>query len=264
MVPSSSLQKRRVCAVSVITPTSHCRTTLTLCDLKSSSSRFERSTTAKSLSPPPRRCCCCCCGVGRKNNNNALLLSSSSLSRKDSDAFVNQNRDFFKRLELFETASFLIPNLARFNDFLCWSSHHRVKRSACDGRRTDGRTDGVKKESTPTLENRERERERDRRYYYYYYLYAKGGLCHHDASASAVRDHDDNDDDNLDTRATKAGGKDWNRKKNGRAVSSRVLPVESISDMQEETAERRRRQGRTGRGRTAFEHDGRVRNVGRR
>ena len=130
-------------------------------------------------------------------------------------------------------------------------------------RRTDGRTDGDEKESTPTLENRKRERERDRRYYYYYY-HAKGGLCHHDASASAVRDHDDNDDDNLDTRATKAGGKDWNRKKNGRAVSSRVLPVESISDMQEETAERRRRQGRTGRGRTAFEHDGRVRNVGRR
>ena len=118
-----------------------------------------------------------------------------------------------------------------------------MKRSVCDGRRTDGRTDGVKKESTPTLENRKRERERDRRYYYYYH--AKGGLCHHDASASAVRDHDDNDDDNLDTRATKAGGKDWNRKNNGRAVSSRVLPVESISDMQEETAERR--QGRTGR-----------------
>ena len=258
--------------MSVITPTSHCRTTLTLlCDLKSSSSRFERSTTAKSLSPPPRRCCCCCCccccGVGRNNNNNnALLLSSSSsLSRKDSDAFVNQNRDFFKRLELFETASFLIPNLSRFNDFLCWSSHHRrVKRSACDGRRTDGRTDGFCQErvNTNARKSEERERERDRRYYYYYH--AKGGLCHHDASASAVRDHDDNDDDNLDTRATKAGGKDWNRKKNGRAVSSRVLPVESISDMQEETAERRRRQGRTGRGRTAFEHDGRVRNVGRR
>jgi hypothetical protein len=54
------------------------------------------------------------------------------------------------------------------------------------------------------------------------------------------RDEDDDDDD-LDTRAT--AGKDWNPK-NGRAVS-RVLPVESISDMQEETAERR--QGRTGR-----------------
>ena len=195
----------------------------------------------------------CCC--------RRLLCREKTVSKA---LFCNERTkiDFFKRLE-FETASFLIPNLSRFNDFLCWSSHHRVKRSACDGRRTDGRTDGVKKESTPTLENRKRERERDRRYYYYY-RDAKGGLCHHDASASAVRDHDDNDDDNLDTRATKAGGKDWNRKKNGRAVSSRVLPVESISDMQEETAERRRRQGRTGRGRTAFEHDGRVRNVGRR
>ena len=128
----------------------------------------------------------------------------------------------------------------------------------------DGRTDGDEKESTPTLENRKREREREIGDTTTNYRDAKGGLCHHDASASAVRDHDDNDDDNLDTRATKAGGKDWNRKKNGRAVSSRVLPVESISDMQEETAERRRRQGRTGRGRTAFEHDGRVRNVGRR
>ena len=130
---------------------------------------------------------------------------------------------------------------------------------------TDGRTDGrlLSRKSQHQRSKIGRERERDRRYYYYY-RDAKGGLCHHDASASAVRDHDDNDDDNLDTRATKAGGKDWNRKKNGRAVSSRVLPVESISDMQEETAERRRRQGRTGRGRTAFEHDGRVRNVGRR
>ena len=127
---------------------------------------------------------------------------------------------------------------------------------------TDGRTATRKSQHQRSKIGRERERERDRRYYYYYY-HAKGGLCHHDASASAVRDHDDDDDD-LDTRATKAGGKDWNRKKNGRAVSSRVLPVESISDMQEETAERRRRQGRTGRGRTAFEHDGRVRNVGRR
>ena len=56
----------------------------------------------------------------------------------------------------------------------------------------------------------------------------------------ALSTNDTNDDD-LDTRAT--AGKDWNPK-NGRAVS-RVLPVESISDMQEETAERR--QGRTGR-----------------
>ena len=132
-------------------------------------------------------------------------------------------------------------------------------------RTTDGRTDGRRRERVNTNARKSEERERSAILLLLLPL-AKGGLCHHDASASAVWDHDDDDDDDdLDTRATKAGGKDWNRKKNGRAVvSSRVLPVESISDMQEETAERRRRQGRTGRGRTAVEHDGRVRNVGRR
>ena len=133
-------------------------------------------------------------------------------------------------------------------------------------RTTDGRTDGRRRERVNTNARKSEERERSAILLLLLPL-AKGGLCHHDASASAVWDHDDDDDDDdLDTRATKAGGKDWDRKKNGRAVvSSRVLPVESISDMQEETAERRRRQGRTGRGRTAVEHDdGRVRNVGRR
>ena len=70
-------------------------------------------------------------------------------------------------------------------------------------RTTDGRTDGrlLSKESTPTLENRKRER--DRRYYYYYYAKV---VCVIDASAAAVG-IDDSDDADLDTRATKAGGK---------------------------------------------------------
>ena len=141
--------------MSVITPTSHCRTTLTLlCDLKSSSSRFERSTTAKSLSPPPRRCCCCC---GGRKNNNALLLLSSSLSRKDSDAFVNQNR-LLQTSRIIRNGIIFDPE-SRVTTFCVGPLIIALRgvRATDDGR-TDGRTASRKSQHQRSKIGRERER----------------------------------------------------------------------------------------------------------
>ena len=117
---------------------------------------------------------------------------------------------------------------------------------------TDGRT-AFCQERVNTNARKSEERERETAILLLL-LPRKRWLCHYDACSAAGSRRQRRRQPTL--APPKPGVIGIGRRTDAPSVA--CLPVESISDMQEETAERRRRQGRTGRGRTT-EHDGRVR-----
>ena len=126
------------------------------CDALRSHHRLLDSNALRAKSLSPRRVVVV---VEKKQRRGVVFFVEKRLASllcfaTNENAFVNQNR-------LLQTSrirnGIIFDPESRVTTFC---SSHRVKRSVCDGRRTDGRTDGVKKESTPTLENRKRERER--------------------------------------------------------------------------------------------------------